>query len=137
MIEIAFALQFELLRLVNTLGCTSAAGVVQEEDSLIILAHQRAVVVLKYDRYYNNYYIYQSFQLDMPILSISTFYVGGNFLKRTKIVDPFHICSVAFYNFIFCRFWNKRCLLKYCYRKWKFLHLLFPATRGLEIKIKW
>lgn len=62
----------------KTIGCTAAAGVVLETDSLIILAQPDTPVhILKYDSTFDNYYYYQSFPMDYPVFSVSVFYTGG------------------------------------------------------------
>lgn len=49
-----------------------------ETDSLIILANERSSLqILKYHPEFDNYYFYQSLQLDYPISSMSVFYADG------------------------------------------------------------
>ncbi|XP_044256902.1 uncharacterized protein LOC123006464 [Tribolium madens] len=70
--------QFELLRELPTFDCLFAEGVVLEMDSLIVLANQRSALhILKYHPNFDNYYFYQSFQLDYPVSSLSVFYAEG------------------------------------------------------------
>lgn len=74
------------LREVKTIGCTSAAGVVLETESLIILAQPETPVhILKYDSHFDNYYYYQSFYMDHPVISLSVFYTGGNNFSSFEI----------------------------------------------------
>ncbi|XP_066248865.1 uncharacterized protein fs(1)M3 [Euwallacea similis] len=59
-------------------GYTKIEGVVVERDSMIILANgEEPVHILKYHPKWDNYYYYQNFVLDEPVLSLSTFYMGG------------------------------------------------------------
>ncbi|CAG9759594.1 unnamed protein product [Ceutorhynchus assimilis] len=68
--------KFHVLRTVSY-GCTQIAGVVLGSDSLIILANKETPLqVLKYNQVFNNYYFYQMFALDEPVLGISVFYIG-------------------------------------------------------------
>lgn len=61
-----------------TFGCLFAQGVVLERDSLIILANERSVLhILKYHAEFDNYYFYQSFQLDYPVSSLTVYYAEG------------------------------------------------------------
>ncbi|CAH0562664.1 unnamed protein product [Brassicogethes aeneus] len=70
--------QFVLLRTIPSYGCSAATGVVLSRDSLIVLAHDTApIVVLKYNPVYDNYHYYQSFHMDGPVSGISVFYTGG------------------------------------------------------------
>lgn len=60
-----------------------ATGVVLGSDSLIVLAHRHAPPqVLKYNVNGDNYYFYQSFELEAPVVGISVFYTGGNYVIK-------------------------------------------------------
>lgn len=55
-----------------------ATGVVLGTDSLIVLAHRyKPLQILKYNPNGDNYYSYQSFALEAPVVGISVFYTGG------------------------------------------------------------
>ncbi|XP_066158230.1 reticulocyte-binding protein homolog 2a [Euwallacea fornicatus] len=59
-------------------GYTKIEGVVVEKDSMIILANaEEPVHILKYHPKWDNYYYYQNFVLDEPVLGLSTFYMGS------------------------------------------------------------
>ncbi|KAJ8938300.1 hypothetical protein NQ318_020359 [Aromia moschata] len=70
--------QFKELRTIPSYGSLMATGVVLDADSLIVLAHKNAPLqILKYNHHFENYYLYQSFELDSHIEGISVFYTGG------------------------------------------------------------
>lgn len=77
-------LQFELLRIVPYFGCSSATGIILGADSLIALQQKLAPIqILKYFPEFDNYYHFQSFDLDEPVIALSVFYSGGKVLKNT------------------------------------------------------
>lgn len=39
--------------------------------------------ILKYDKRFDNYYYFQSFSLDHPVTSVSTFYTNGSYITRS------------------------------------------------------
>ncbi|XP_018332377.1 uncharacterized protein LOC108741903 [Agrilus planipennis] len=70
--------KFILLRFIPGTGCSSVTAVVESSDSLIVLQQNNLPLeVYKYSHFYDNYYFYQSFLLDSPVISVSAFYSGG------------------------------------------------------------
>lgn len=69
-------------------GCSEATGVVFGTDSLIILRHRLVPVqILKYHPQFNNYYHYQSFELEDPVIGVNVFYSAGKTIKTFFILQ--------------------------------------------------
>ncbi|XP_045481889.1 uncharacterized protein LOC123686020 [Harmonia axyridis] len=69
--------QFQLLRVVEAYGCSSAVGILLDTENFIALTHKiHPVLIFKHDPHQDNYVYYQNLWDRTPIGGISLFYSG-------------------------------------------------------------
>ncbi|CAG9816474.1 unnamed protein product [Phaedon cochleariae] len=99
--------QFELLRIIPSFACSKATGVVLGTDSFIAMAHKIAPVqVLRYIPEYDNYFFYQSFELEEPVIGVSSFYTGGYGVSDAYLAIITGTDKYFIYSFEFLEGWK-------------------------------